>query len=323
MTIHEKSERPLVSVIIVNYNGLRFLKTCLDSIALQNYDQVETIFVDNGSTDGSVDLVKLRYPWVRVIQNNANLGFAAGNNIGIKAASGQLIATLNNDTEAEPGWITALVAAMRQDGIGMCASKILYMNDRGRIDSTGIEISRSGACWDRGMLQPDDGRFDSKCEVFGPCAGAAMYRKQMMDESGLFDGDFFAYMEDVDLAFRGQMAGWKCLYVPDAVVYHYHGGTAGYMSDFSIYYGNRNIIWNVFKNYPASLLATSLPFIIGRNLAVIPFYIVKGHGIAAVRSKIDALLGLPALLKKRRHWPEENRIPVLMKNWAHISKPRK
>ena len=292
---------PLVSVIVVNYNGLRFLQKCLDSLLAQSYKKAEIILVDNCSTDGSASFVKANYPSVRLIENEANLGFALANNIGIRASIGEMIATLNNDTEVTPQWLGSLVdAARHDDDVGMCASKMLFMKSPGIIDSTGICISRSGACWDRGMFEPDLGQYSSG-EVFGPCAGAALYRKKMLDETGLFDEDFFAYMEDVDLAFRGRLAGWKCVYVPEAVVYHFHGGTAGYGSEFTIYYGNRNIIWNAMKNYPLPMLLASLPFIIARNLAVIPYYAVRGHGLTILRSKADALKGIPAILDKRRN----------------------
>jgi GT2 family glycosyltransferase len=218
---------PLVSVVIVNYNGLKFLEKCLAAALGQTYPAFEVLLVDNGSSDGSVSFVRERFPAVKVIETGRNLGFAAGNNAGIRAAKGDLIATLNNDTEVTPGWLTALVRPMVADpSVGMCASKMLLMREPGVIDSTGIEISRSGACWDRGMFEPDDGRYGIADEIFGPCAGAALYRKKMLDEVGLFDEDFFTYMEDVDLAFRGNLAGWKCMYAPAAIVYHYHGGTA-------------------------------------------------------------------------------------------------
>lgn len=290
----------LVSVIVVNHNGRAFLDKCLGSLRRQSYPSIEVLLVDNGSSDGSVEFVRERYPEVKIIENEENIGFAGANNVGIRAAHGELVATLNNDTEVVPGWLEALVGAMLSGkDVGMCASKMLRMDDPGIIDSTGICISRSGASWDRGMFERDMGQYEAMEEVFGPCAGAALYRRSMLDEVGLFDEDFFAYMEDVDLAFRARLKGWKCLYVPKAVVYHHHGGTAGYMSDLSVYYDNRNIIWNFIKNYPAPLLLTSLIWVIGRNLAVLPYYALKGHGRAALRAKVDALKGLPAMVAGR------------------------
>ncbi len=313
----------LVSVIIVNYNGSVYLDECISSLLAQTYPAIEIIFVDNGSSDGSCEYVKKNFPSVKIIANDENLGFAKGNNIGIKAAKGELIATLNNDTKVTSRWLEELVDAINFDAnVGMCASKMLFMKNAEFINSTGICISRSGACWDRGMFERDNGQYESTSEVFGPCAGAAMYRKSMLEDIGLFDEDFYAYMEDVDLAFRGRLRGWKCLYVPEAVVYHVHGGTAGYVSDYTVYYGNRNIIWNCVKNYPTRLLVTSLPWIVGRNLAVIPYYIMKGHGRTIIKSKIDAIKGISKILAKRSEClVAEDEIYKYMKTWSEIPMP--
>ena len=314
----------LVSVIIVNYNGKSFLDKCMGSLLRQSYPAVEITMVDNGSADGSVAYLKERYPGVKVIENRENLGFAVANNIGIRAAKGELIATLNNDTEAAPRWLEELVKAMLSDeSVGMCASKMLRMDDPTVIDSTGICVSRSGACWDRGMFEKDNGQYEVPDEVFGPCAGAALYRKAMLDETGPFDDDFVSYMEDTDLAFRGRLAGWKCRYVPGAVVYHVHGGTAGYVSDYTVYYGNRNIVWYPVKDFPAGLLLTSLPFIIGRSLGVIPYYIINGHGITILRAKLDAIRGIPSMLHKRRAAAGNSDINKFIKTWADMKKSPK
>ncbi|MFZ2411959.1 MAG: glycosyltransferase family 2 protein [Candidatus Methanoperedens sp.] len=307
-----------VSVVVVNYNGKKYLSSCLSSLENQTYSDFEVILVDNASTDGSVEYVKAYFPSVRIIENPKNYGFAKGNNIGIKEAKGELIATLNNDTEVTPAWLEELVRSINSDeNVGMCASKLLFMKNRKMINSTGICISRSGACWDRGMFECDNGQYEFIGEVFGPCAGAAMYRKNMLEEIGLFDEDFYAYMEDVDLAFRGRLAGWKCLYVPKAVVYHVHGGTAGYATDYTIYYGNRNIIWNCIKNFPHRLLITSLPWIIGRNIAVIPYYVLKRHGGTILKSKIDAIKGIPKMLAKRSNCSVDvNEIQRFVQIWV-------
>ncbi len=314
---------PLVSVIIVNYNGRAFLNKCFSSLLLQSYPAMEIIFVDNGSKDGSIEYMKKEFPSVKIIANNENFGFAKGNNIGIKAAKGELIATLNNDTEVTPQWLEELVDAMGSDEkVGMCASKMLFMKDPCLINSTGICISRSGTCWDRGIFEPDEGQYELKEEVFGPCAGAALYRKSMLQEIGLFDEDFIAYHEDTDLAFRGRLAGWKCLYIPGAVVYHMHGGTGGFENDYTIYYGNRNVLWTPIKNFPLNLLILSLPWIIGRNVGVIPFYILKGHGKAVLRSKIDAIFGVTKMLAKRSRTPvNDKNIKMFVRTWTKIRNP--
>ncbi len=285
--------------MVLNFNGRQYLHDCLSSLALQTCEDYEVIVVDNGSGDASVEYLRSNFPWVRVVRNEENLGFAEGTNSGIRIARGNLIITLNNDTKVDKDFIKNLTDPMRtQANVGMCASKMLLPD--GRINSAGICISRSGAAWDRGMFEPDKGQYDQCEEVFGPCAGAALYRREMLEDIGLFDEAFFLYMEDVDLAFRGRLAGWKCVYVPEAVVYHHHGGTAGFGSDISVYYGNRNVIWYVIKDFPLLLLLTSLPFILARNLAVIPYYVLRGQGRVILKSKLDALRGVPDMIKKRR-----------------------
>ena len=317
----------MISIVVLNYNGLRYLDDCLSSLAMQTIRDFEVIVVDNASTDGSVEHIEANFPWVRLVINKKNLGFAGGTNSGIRAARGELIFTFNNDARADSRLLEHLQKPMSDPNmanskVGVCAAKMLFPD--GRINSAGICVSRSGAAWDRGMFESDEGQYNLQEEVFGACAGAALYRKKMLDEIGLFDEDFFLYMEDVDLAFRGRLAGWKCIYVPEAVVYHHHGGTAGFGSDLSIYYGNRNVIWYAIKDFPTRLLITSLPFILARNLAVIPYYALRGQGRVILKSKLDALLGIPKMLGKRQRVqrlasPKE--ISKFIKTWSKIKRP--
>lgn len=288
----------LISVIVLNYNGKGFLNSCLSSLASQTYSDFEVIVVDNGSRDGSPEYIEENYPWVRLAKNDENLGFAGGTNVGIRAAKGEFIITLNNDSRADSRFIEELIKPMADPEVGVCAAKMLFPD--GRINSAGICISRSGAAWDRGMFEPDRGQYEFVEEVFGACAGAALYRREMLDEIGLFDEDFFLYLEDVDLAFRARLAGWKCIYVPGARVIHHHGGTAGVGSDLAVYYGNRNIVWYPIKDFPFRLLITSLPFIVARNLAVIPYYALRGQGGVILKSKLDALKGVVKMMGKRK-----------------------
>jgi hypothetical protein len=286
-------------VIVVNFNGKRFLNECIGSLCSQSYPRVEIIVVDNASVDDSIEFLESEFSKVRIIRNPVNLGFAGGMNSGILHARGSLILSLNNDTRVDRNCIAGLVDAIGDDrSIGMCAAKLIFFDKR--INSTGICIARSGASWDRGMFEEDTGQFERSEEVFGPCAAAALYRRELFDDIGLFDEDFFLFMEDVDIAFRGQLAGWRCIYVPQAVVYHHHGGTAGFRSDLAVYYGNRNILWIPFKNYPISLLLVCLPWIIGRTIGVIPHYGARGLGNLILRSKIDGLRGIPGMIRKRR-----------------------
>ncbi|KUL03005.1 MAG: Glycosyl transferase, family 2 [Methanoculleus marisnigri] len=312
----------MISVVIPNYNGRRYLDRCLSSLSAQTFKDFEVILVDNGSDDGSSEYVERAFPEVRVVRNKKNLGFAGGVNTGIRLAGGEYILTLNNDTIADRDLLRSFAEAMDSDErVGMCASKMLFCD--GRINSTGICLSRSGAAWDRGMGE-DAGKYEEADEVFGPSAGAALYRMGMLDEIGLFDEDFFMYMEDVDLAFRGRLAGWRCLYVPNARVHHVHGGTSGFGSDPSVYYGNRNILWYPIKNFPTWLLISSLPWIVGRNLAVVPYYAIRGQGRTILRSKVDGLRGIPLMLKKRKtvvRRVSDGEIRKHIRRWSEIKEP--
>jgi hypothetical protein len=313
----------MISVVVLNFNGRQHLEGCLSSLRSQTCDDFEVIVVDNCSADGSVEFLKEKFPEFRLVVNSSNLGFAGGTNSGIRQARGEHILTLNNDTVADRRFIERLAEPMSQDpSIGMCASKMLFPD--GRINSAGICLSRSGAAWDRGMFERDSGQYNLAEEVFGPCAGAALYRKSMLDEIGLFDEDFFLYMEDVDLAFRARLAGWRCVYVPDAVVHHHHGATAGFGSDLSVYHGNRNIIWYALKNFPGGFLVRSLPWMLGRNLLVLPYYALKGQGRIILKSKADAVAGAPRMLRKRGQLlrrAQEKEITRYIQTWSRIPRP--
>ena len=191
-----------VTIVILNWNGKRFLAPCLDAVLAQTFRDFEIVLVDNGSSDGSVQFLQRHYPQVRLIVNQRNLGFAAANNQAIRASGSEFVATLNNDTEVEPGWLEALVATVQSDSqVGMCASKMLFAHRRDVINSAGIALDRVGIAWDRLGGRPDDPTTAAPEEVFGPCAGAALYRRQMLDEIGLFNENL-PVCEDYDLWLR-------------------------------------------------------------------------------------------------------------------------
>ncbi len=250
---------PLASVIIVNWNGKDYLKTCLDSLKTQSYPNIEVIVVDNGSKDGSVDFLNQYYlPFVKVIANRENLGFSGGNNVGIRAAKGQYILLLNNDTEADQKWIEELIReAENNPAVGMCASKIYSFSQRNIIDVAGHLLYRDGLNRGRGRLEKDAGQYDAVEEVFFPSGCAALYRKEMLDEIGLFDETFFAYGDDTDIGLRGRIAGWKCLYVPTAIVYHRYSGSTSAYSPSKVFWVERNRVWILIKYFPISMILTS------------------------------------------------------------------
>jgi len=289
----------MISIVIVNYNGLHYLKPCLESIYNQTYLDFEVILVDNASCDDSIVYIEEQYPDVRIVRNTTNRGFAGGSNDGIKESRGEYVFLLNTDTVLPSLTLEKLfVATLQNSSYGMYATKMLYPD--GRINSTGICVALSGAAWDRGMGEQDIGQYDQIEEVLGPCGGAGLYRRSILDLVGGFDEDFFLYMEDVDLAIRIQQLGYHCLYVPDASVIHHHGGTAGVESDIAIYYGNRNILWYPLKNYPIWLLFMVIPWIVGRTIGVLGYYALRGKGKIAFKAKRDGIAGIPKMLRKKR-----------------------
>jgi len=254
------NEKPLVSVIIPNLNGRDILACCLRSLERQAFKNFEVIVIDNGSTDGSVEMVRSDFPWLEiVVENESNMGFAKACNQGIEAASGDLIALLNNDTETHPDWLAELVRASETDpDAGMFASKTLLFDKRDTIDTAGHLIYRDGLNRGRGRLETDQGQYDDKTDVISPSGAAALYRRRMFDEIGLFDEYHFAYGDDIDIGIRGRLAGWRCVFVPGAVVYHMYSATTGKYSPMKLYLVERNRLWIVLKYLPMKYVLLNL-----------------------------------------------------------------
>jgi GT2 family glycosyltransferase len=296
-----KSMSPWVSVVIANWNGRHYLEKCLESLAAQTYPAVEVIVVDNGSTDGSAAWVAERFPSVRLIVNPDNRGFAAANNQGVRQSRGAYVATLNNDTWVEPDWLAGLVAALERDPrLGMAASHMLFADQPEVINSTGICLDRCGISWDRHGGQTARQAEAGPAEVFGPCAGAALYRRELLEAVGLFDEDFFAYLEDVDLAWRARWRGWKAIYVPSARVYHIHSATSQEGSPFKTYWLSRNKIQMIAKNYPMPYLLLFLPLIVFYEFVSLGHALLSRRGSGAARGRLAGLRSLPRAFKKRR-----------------------
>ena len=254
-------------MVIVNWNRRDFLRACLASLARQTGVEFETIVVDNGSCDGSAELAETEFA-ARVIRNSGNRGFCAANNQGIGAARGEFVALLNNDAEAEPGWLAALLrACMRAPEVGMAASKVLVWEDPRRIDKVGHLIYPDGQNRGRGSGALDIGQFDREEEVLWPDGCAAMYRKEMLDRIGGFDEDFFAYGDDAELGLRARIAGWKCIYTPEAVVRHHRGSTLGKDSAWRLELIERNRLLLALKLFPWSLLCLNPLYFAARVVA--------------------------------------------------------
>jgi len=288
-----------VDVIILNYNGEYFLRPCLTALKAQTYQDFEIILVDNASTDGSLYLLKTEFPEVRVLALPENLGFCAGNNRGIQATSGEYVALLNNDTEVTPGWLEALVNALdRNPEVGFCASLMIRISDRKTIDSAGIIFFTHGVGAKRGSGE-SAGNYIRQERVFGACAGAAIYRRNMLQEIGFFDESFFAFDEDIDLSFRAQLRGYKCQYVPEAVVFHHVGGSFNRFFKNNIKCIRRNMLETLLKNMPFSLLFKYSPQILLYYVAGDIAHALRGHASLIMRARWDNFRRLLMTLAKR------------------------
>jgi len=312
------NKKLIVSFIIVNLNGEPFLFNNLSSVFGQKTKRAfEVILVDNASTDGSLKIVSQKFPEVRIIKNSKNLGFAEGNNQGIEVATGTYILTLNNDTELKEGFLEEMLYAAEgsAEDVGMWAPKILSLEDNNIIDSAGgLLIYGNGLAKGRGRLEKDEGRYDTVEEVFIPSACAALYSAKMLGDIGGFDSDFFAYCEDTDLGLRARLAGWKTIYVPGAVVYHYYSGTSGRYTPFKAYLAERNHLWVAVKNFPLPMLLLA-PFYEFWRYIMELYGMLSGKG-AGARFRDDFsglslvfivakaywafLMSLPRVLAKRR-----------------------
>jgi GT2 family glycosyltransferase len=250
-----------VAVVIPNWNGLRWLGPCLQALDTQSFRDFRTIVVDNGSQDGSPDWLRDRHPEVQLVALPQNLGFAAGMNAGIAAAGGvDYVAALNNDTEADPGWLGALVAALDDTPkAGAAASLMLSLQNPQIVDTAGDGYGWTGLSFKLASGRDRRQVPDVPYPVLGASAGACLYRRRMLDEIGAFDPDYFAYMEDVDLALRAQLAGWTCLAVPASTVRHAGAASSGGgPSAFSLRLTTRNMLVTIVKNAPALMVPVML-----------------------------------------------------------------
>jgi len=326
--------KPLVSIIIVNWNGVQHLECCLASLKAQSFRDFEVVLVDNGSSDGSVAYLKERHPWVRLVELQENTGFATGNNVGLRHCLGDYVVTLNNDTRAEPDWLETLVrVAQANPSVGMVGSRICSFDDPDLIDSLGHGVCLDGMSRGRFRLQKySDLELPEVVEILFPSACVALYRRSMLEETGFFDDDFFAYAEDTDLGLRCRLAGWPALLATRAVVYHKYSMTGGSFSAFKVYLVERNHYWVALKSFPPHLLF------------LVPFYTLlryftqaaavlagKGSGrefrdsgsrasIAAVLLKgtLHAVAGSARMLAKRREIMRRKRISH--REMAHLLK---
>jgi GT2 family glycosyltransferase len=290
---------PEASVVIVTWNGRRYLEPCLEAVAAQQGIAAEVILVDNASTDGSAEFVRARFPQVRVVALAENRGFAGGNNVGARMARGRFVAFLNNDTVVEAGWLRALRDGMDPAaGFLLTTSRIVYMHDASIVDSAGDGLFRWGGAFKRHHGASVDLAGVSQ-EVFAVCGGACLVSKMVFDELGGFDEDFFFSHEDVDLSYRARLRGYRCRYVADASVRHHGSGTSRQVAAFAVFQGQRNLEWLYVKNTPASLLVRTLPGHLLYNAAAAVHFARRGLLGTFVKAKAAALVGLPRMWRKR------------------------
>ena len=290
---------PVVTIVVPTFSADRKLVECLDAIGKQTYRDFEVVIVDNSGA-GRVRSSEAEKRGAIVIEPKSNVGFGAAINLAFRRSHAPYLAALNDDAAPRPGWLAALVAAAdAHAGAGMFASQVRFFGEE-HLDSAGMVIARDGSSKQRGHLFPA-AEFGSEEEVLFPSGSAALYRRTMLDEIGLFDEDFFLYCEDTDLGLRARWAGWKCVYVPEAIVDHHYSHSAGRASRLKAYYVERNRLFVVAKNFPARAL-WAVPF---ATLARYWWHMrsmALGRGTAAqFRREGNAPWGLP-LIAIRAHW---------------------
>lgn len=300
------------SVIVLNYNGRRWMRPCLEALDAQaGAPRFEVLAVDNASTDGSAAAIReyvagraarpgRGFESLRLVETGSNLGFAAGNNAGAREARGRFLAFLNNDTEAEPDWLARLHAALEaRPAFAMATSRLVFLDDPSIVDSAGDGYLRAGGAFKHGYGGSAAQALVSR-EVFGACGGAFLIRRQVFEALGGFDERFFMVYEDVDLSYRARLGGHRCWYEAAAIVRHAGSGTLGVASPDAVFYGQRNLEWTWLKNTPWSLLVrTALPHAV-YSAAGVAHYARRGRLGPALRGKLAALTGVPAVLRDRR-----------------------
>ncbi|MCK4578262.1 MAG: glycosyltransferase [Candidatus Marinimicrobia bacterium] len=308
---------PLVSVIVVNFNGLRFLEACFDSLDKTTYPNRELLLVDNGSRDESVSFMESHHPDVRIIRSATNLGFSGGNNLGLSQARGKYVVLLNNDTTVEPGWLEPLVNEMESDPqVAACQPKLLNLRKPTEFEYAGAAggfIDRYGYPFLRGRIfdtiEDDRGQYNNPVDLFWTTGAAMAARRDVVAELGGLDEDFVLHMEEIDLCWRMHLQGKRLRFCPDSVVYHYGGGTLGSEDLAKMYYNHRNNIFMMLKNYAAGNLFKVLPVRFFWDLVLVLKSLVTLDlkRAAAVLGAYGWLMVHPRLILGKRRTIQRNR----------------
>ena len=299
--MNSTSNLPLISIIIPNYNGSRYLENCLKSLRSQTYGRTEIVVVDNDSEDESITIARSVAPEATVLVQNQNLGFAGGVNAGIRFSRGDWIAVLNNDTEATPEWLSECVRAIQDHpDASFLACRILSLADRNRIYSAGDCFFRAGIGYRRGQEQKDHEEFRQECEIFSASGCAGLYRREVLNSAEGFDERFFAYLEDVDLGLRLQAKGCRGYYVPAAKIYHRGAGTSGgEFSPLAVRLRTRNSLLLLLKSLPGTIFLRCLPMIIFAQLSWLLRVIVHQQLMNYMKGLVNTFSLAPAMIKER------------------------
>ena len=268
-----------VSVIIPNYNGKKYLRDCLDAMECQSFRDFEVLLIDNGSDDGSGDLIRKEYPWVRLISLRENTGFCGAVNQGIRNSASPFVILLNNDTVADKNFIKELLKAIEDKSQAFfCQAKLLKMKEQDKMDDGGNYYCALGWAFAQGKGRPERD-YSREKKIFAACGGAAIYRREILDRTGLFDEEHFAYLEDIDIGYRGRLLGYENWYCPDAKVFHVGSGTTGSRYNlFKVRYSSRNNVYLLYKNMPFLQILWNSPLLITGFAVKAAFFAARGFG---------------------------------------------
>src|SRR3989338_4873394 len=304
------SNYPFVSIIIVNYNGQKYLENCLKTAYATDYpkDKFEVIMVDNDSCDNSIEYARRNFDDLMIICNPKNVGPSAAKNIGVKIAKGDLITFLDNDVEVEKNWLKPLVNVMAEDdAIGICSPKVLFLDNTKRINSTGGVVNIYADGWGRGVFEEDTSQYDRKKDVFFGCSAAMLTKRNIIQKMGCFDDDYFYLYEDVDYSWRANLIGYRTVYVPESIVYHKFGAVMKRDSVAVKYFTERNRVLTLLKNYEAKTIIKILPQFLKERVARTVYHIAgntKGaksqHAMPIINAWLWNLFNIHATIKKRK-----------------------
>ncbi len=309
-----------VTVVIPNYNGIGYLKDCLDTLREQTYRDYEVLLVDNGSGDGSLAFAEEHYPWVKVLPLDRNYGFCGAVNAGIRAAQTPYVFLLNNDTKLHPDCIEELMIMMHSHpNCFSCSARMIKMSEPDRLDDAGDYYCALGWAYALGKDRPC-AKYLKPRKVFAACGGASMYRRQVFERIGMFDEAHFAYLEDIDVGYRAQIYGYENWYCPDAIVWHVGSATSGSRyNEFKIRHSSRNNIYMIYKNMPLLQIILNFPLLLIGFLIKWLFFIRKGfgkeyfHGVFTGIAMSGKVRKVP--FRKEHFW---NYVRIQLQLWMNI-----